>query len=91
MSRIDIRRPHQRSRQDVREAVDRLACSLGGQFGVCHRWDGDTLAFERSGVRGRITVGDRDVHVSAELGLLMGAMKPLIEREIERYLDQHLA
>lgn len=91
MSRIDIVRPHQRSRQDVQAAVDRLACSLGGQFGVCHRWDGDTLAFERSGVRGRIAVSDHEVHVTAELGLLMGAMKPLIEREIVRYLDEHLA
>jgi putative polyhydroxyalkanoate system protein len=91
MSRIDIRRPHQRSRQEVHEAVDKLACSLGGQFGVCHRWDGDTLAFERSGVRGRIAVTDHDVHITAELGLLMGAVKPIIEREIERYLDQHLA
>lgn len=91
MSRIDILRPHQRSREDVRAAVDRLAGSLGEQFGVGHRWDGDTLAFERGGIRGRIDVGAHDVRVTAELGLLMGAMKPMIEREIERYLDRHLA
>ena len=49
------------------------------------------LARERSGIKGRIAVSKDSLHVRAELGFLMGAMKPLIEREIERLLDENLA
>jgi putative polyhydroxyalkanoate system protein len=46
------------------------------------------LHFERGGVNGHIHVTKSEVHVTAELGFLMGALKPMIESEIERQLDE---
>jgi len=91
MAVIDIKRAHGGTIKSTRSAVDRVATSLGKEYGVDHGWDGNTLHFERSGIKGRIAVTGKDLHVRAELGFLMGAMKPLIEREIERLLDENLA
>ncbi|HSS06089.1 MAG TPA: polyhydroxyalkanoic acid system family protein, partial [Rhodanobacteraceae bacterium] len=57
------------------------------EYGISHRWDGNTLNFSRTGVNGTIGVAKTDVHIHAELGFLMGALKPVIEREIVRQLD----
>lgn len=88
---IDIHHPHSGSVASTKAAVEHIAKAISTQYGVAHHWTGDELHFTRSGVKGRITVVGKDVHVHVDLGLMMGAMKPLIQREIERQLDAHLA
>jgi len=88
---IDIRRPHTGSVISTKAAVEDVAKAIATHYGVAHHWIGDELHFARSGVKGRITVASKDVHVRVDLGFLMGAMKPLIEREIERQLDEYIA
>ncbi len=90
MASIDIRRPHGKTHAQARALVDKTADSLGKKFGVASEWDGDTLTFHRSGVNGRIQVTPTELIVHAELGFLLGAMKPMIEREIEAQLDKRL-
>lgn len=88
---IDIRRPYKGSVKTTKAAVERVAKAIAKQYGIAHHWAGDELHFDRSGVKGQIKVAKNEVHVRAELGFLMGALKPMIEREIERQLDEHLA
>ncbi|HEX4481820.1 MAG TPA: polyhydroxyalkanoic acid system family protein [Rudaea sp.] len=90
MASIDIRRPHGKTHAQARALVDKTADALGKKFGVASEWDGDTLNFHRSGVNGRIEVTASELIVHAELGFLLGAMKPMIEREIEAQLDKRL-
>jgi putative polyhydroxyalkanoate system protein len=61
----------------------------GEKFDIESSWSGNTLNFSRAGVDGKIRVTADDIHVTAELGFLLGMLKPAIEREIERHLDQH--
>ena len=91
MSHIDIRREHTMSRDQVRQATQKLADKLSGDLGVNCEWQGDTLCFDRPGVDGVIEVNDTHVHIKAELGLLLAAFKPSIERKVTEYLDQHLS
>ncbi|HZP67885.1 MAG TPA: polyhydroxyalkanoic acid system family protein [Rudaea sp.] len=91
MSKIDIRRKHGRSVKAAKAAVDKTAASISQKFGVTSEWRGDELHFERSGVNGRIRVTSSEVHVTAELGFLLGALKSTIEREIERQLDENFS
>jgi putative polyhydroxyalkanoate system protein len=88
MAAIDIRRKHGRSLKDARAAVERIAEAIGEEYGIKHVWKGNELHFSRSGVDGRISVARHDVHIHAELGWLVGALKGAIEHEIERQLDQ---
>lgn len=90
MASIDIRREHGKTHAEARALVDKTADSLGKKFGVASEWEGDTLHFRRSGVNGSIKVTATEVIVHAQLGLLLGAMTPVIEREIESQLDKRL-
>lgn len=87
---IDIHRPHASSIAATKAAVEHIAKAISSDYGVVHQWIGDELHFTRSGVKGCITVASKDVHVRVDLGLMMGAMKPLIEREIQRQMDEYL-
>lgn len=89
MSKIDIRRKHGQSVKAAKAAVDKTVAAITKKFGVTSGWDGDTLHFERSGVSGHIKVTKTEVHVSAELGFLLGMMRPQIEAEIESQLDKN--
>ena len=91
MARIDIRRTHCRTVKDARKAIDRLATSMANEFEMQCHWDGNVMAFSRSGIDGHIALENDEVHVVAELGFVMGMMKPVIEREINRHLDEQLS
>jgi putative polyhydroxyalkanoate system protein len=88
MAAIDIRRKHGRSIKDAKAAVERVAKAIAKEYGISHRWEGSVLNFSRAGVDGKISVAKHEVHIHAELGFLMGTLKPVIEREIVRQLDK---
>ena len=91
MASIDIRRKHHHSLKEAKAAVRKTAAAIGKKFGIESEWDGDTLLFERPGASGRIHVTEKEVRVTAELGFLLGALKPMIEKEIQGHLDKGLA
>jgi putative polyhydroxyalkanoate system protein len=91
MSKIDIHRAHHLSLADARAVIEKVALRIKEKFGTDNRWHGDTLQFSRSGIKGAIEVKADEVHVTAELGMLLSAMKGTIEQEIRRKLDEHFA
>lgn len=90
MAKIDIRRKHNLSLAAARKTVDKLAKSIAKEFDLEYGWDGDTMAFSRAGVDGHIALEKGAVHVYANLGFVMGMMKPMIESEINRHLDEQI-
>lgn len=91
MASIDIRHPHALPPARARQAVQDVADKLVNRFGAAYHWDGDILHFSRSGIDGHIALQPGEVHVSAQLGFLLGAMKGSIESEILRVLDERFA
>jgi putative polyhydroxyalkanoate system protein len=51
----------------------------------------DVVRFRRPGASGELHVGAERFELDAKLGLLLGMLKPTIEREIARNLDELLA
>ena len=88
MSSIDIRHAHSLPHAKARKAVQEVADKLAERFGIDYDWNGDTLNFNRSGVEGRIALLPGQLHVTAQLGFLFGAMKGPIEAEIRRILNE---
>jgi len=88
MPGIDIRHPHSLPMAKARKAVQEVAEKLAERFGVDYDWDGDTLNFARSGVDGKIALAPKQLHVTAQLGFLLSALKGPIENEIKRVLDE---
>ncbi len=91
MASIDIQHPHSMNPAHARQAVQEVADKLVERFGVEYQWNGDILNFVRSGVDGRIALLPDQLHVTAQLGFLLGAMKGPIEAEIRRVLDERFS
>ena len=91
MAKIDIRRPHGTTVENARAVVEKVAARMREKFGTEGTWQGDTLTFARSGVKGAIAVSATDVHVTAELGMLLSPLRGTIEDEIRKKLDEHFA
>lgn len=91
MAKIDIRRAHGKSAAEARAVVDKVGARMAEKFGTKGAWQGDTYAFSGTGVKGGIAVTDAEVHVTAELGLMLSAFKGKIEDEIKGKLDQYFA
>lgn len=86
---IDIRKTHSMSLEDAQQVADELAADLAEKFSIEYGWDEDTIVFERPGVHGEIDVDERCVHVRARLAFLFTYLQPAVEKEINRYLDEH--
>ena len=91
MPGIDIRHSHSLPEAKARKAIEEVAEKLAERFGVDYEWDGDTLNFARSGVDGKIALEPKQLHVTAQLGFLLSALKGPIENEIRRVLDERFS
>lgn len=89
MSEIDIRKTHAFDLAGAQQVADDLARDLSNKFDVKYHWDGDVIVFERTGCHGEIRVDADCVHVHARLGFFLSYLKSAVEREINRYLDEH--
>lgn len=88
MPTIDIDHSHSKSTAAAKKAVTRVAEHIAERFGVTWGWDGNVCHFERAGVHGRITLAPKRVHVHAEIGFMLLAIRGAIEREVRRYLEE---
>mgnify|MGYP002141392781 CR=1 FL=1 len=66
-----------------------MAIEIARKFDLTYAWRGNVLHFERSGVHGQIALEKDEVHVTAELGFLLSLLKPAIEKEIHKRLQEH--
>ena len=87
MPSIDIIRNHSVPLAEAKRKVQRVADHIASKFDVTCHWEGNTLQFRRSGVDGHIKVSARQIHVTAQLGFLLSALRGPVEREIHRYID----
>jgi putative polyhydroxyalkanoate system protein len=91
MATISIVRKHSLSHAKARAVAEKIARDLKKRFDLDYEWDGDHIDFERPGVTGRMHVGRDRIKLDVQLGLLLGMLKPTIEREIDTQLDRLLA
>jgi putative polyhydroxyalkanoate system protein len=90
MADIDIVRAHGHSVAEARQIVDGLIGKMAKDFDLKHVWDGDTLKFERSGLKGQMAITPENIHITAKLGLLLKPLKGRIEKEILSVLERKL-
>src|SRR5687768_4628422 len=87
MADIEIKRAHGLGTKAARTQAERMAEQLGRKFDLKGDWAGNVLRFERPGVTGSLTVGEKDLKLSVALGFLLKAMKGSIEKAVEQELD----
>jgi putative polyhydroxyalkanoate system protein len=88
MAIITISRKHALSHKKAKDAADKIARDLKKRFELDYAWDGDQVHFERPGVSGRMLVAKDTIKLEAQLGFLLSALKPAIEKEIHLQFDK---
>lgn len=82
MADISITQQHSLTHPAARAAAQKVADKLSSEYGLQCRWDGDVLRFERSGVEGALTLGERQAALRIKLGFLMSAFASTIEQKV---------
>jgi|TARA_R110000782_G_scaffold13179_3_gene38901 putative polyhydroxyalkanoate system protein len=91
VSNISLRQRHNKKPEELRELIRQMAIKLEERYQLSSRWlNNDELEVARSGVKGRITLGIDEVKVDIKLGLMMGAFKSTIQKEISRSMAEKL-
>lgn len=91
MADIRIARAHGLPVSRAKAAAQAAAEDLGRQYSLTSQWKGDTLHFQRAGIRGWIEVSPSQIALEIHLGLLLKWLKPAIEQSVGRRLDELLA
>lgn len=92
MSDISIARSHHMSPDKLRHLAESLAAKLQARHGGDYSWDGDHCVCYRHGknAEARVEFDDSELRINVRLSMLLSLMKPVIEGEINRYLDENL-
>jgi putative polyhydroxyalkanoate system protein len=92
---IHISREHGLGLAQARRLAFRWAETAQEKLGMRCAYEeggsGDLLSFTRAGVHGELKVSESRFELDARLGLLLGAFKDRIEKEIVKNLDSLLA
>jgi putative polyhydroxyalkanoate system protein len=76
-------------KQAALAAALRVAERMQEKAQVQFRVDGDAIAFERSGAKGQLLVGEQTVTAEVTLGLLLKPMRGFIEQKIDDYFTRY--
>jgi putative polyhydroxyalkanoate system protein len=87
MADIDVHRVHNLGLAAARAAAEKMEAHLGRKFDLRGAWHGNVLKFERPGVSGLLTIGEKDMNLSVTLGFLLKAMRGSIEAAVRHELD----
>lgn len=82
MADISIVQEHKLTPNKAREAAQKVADKIAGEYDLACQWQGDVLHFERSGVQGSLTLETQQVQMEIKLGFLMSAFAPAIESKV---------
>jgi putative polyhydroxyalkanoate system protein len=91
MASISIARRHDLPHKKAKEVAEKIAKDLNQRFDLDYAWEGDHIAFERSGLHGTMHVAKDSLSLDVSLSFLLLPLKPAIEREIHAQLDKLLA
>ena len=84
MTTMSIAKKHHLSHKQAKAAAQKVADDLKERFDLQYTWRGDSIAFERPGLTGEMHVGQTEVRLDCELGLVLSLLKPTLESAIHK-------
>jgi len=89
MADIRVERAHTLGKEAALAAALRVAERMKEKAQVNYRVVGDVIEFERTGAKGRLTVGSDRVVAEITLGFLLKPMRGAVEGKIEEYFQRY--
>lgn len=91
MATIRIKKEHHLNAITVRKEIQNLAEKLSKDLSADYSWDGDRLIFKRTGAKGHIDIGEREVDIEIKLSMVLTPLKSSVEKTVTSYLDKRLS
>ena len=91
MADIARKKSHKLEKAELRSRLDTLAEEMTRKFGIKCRWDGDTCSLSGGGLKnGNLSMGESEVSIEINLGLVARMLKGQIEKEIDQKMSEIL-
>lgn len=84
MADITIVQPHELSIEDARAAAQRVADRMQADYEMGWEWQGDVLAFKRSGFSGTLALADGEATLELSLGIMLRSFAKKIEEQVTK-------
>jgi putative polyhydroxyalkanoate system protein len=84
MGTLSIAKKHSLTHKQAKAAAQKVADDLKERFDLNYAWKGDSIAFERPGLSGKMHVGRTEVRLDCELGLILSLLQSRLEAEIHK-------
>ncbi len=91
MAEINYSIDHQLSHEDAKKAAQEVADNLAREYSLQCKWNGDVLNFERSGVKGNLTVKEKSASINISLGFMLSAFSGKIKQEVTANMQRVFA
>ncbi len=85
-----IWRRHSLGIEEARKRANRVAETVGRQYSLRSRWQGDRLIVTGKGVNGHLEVADESIEMVVQLGFALRWLEAPIRNAIENAIDDHL-
>ncbi len=91
MSTVKVSHAHSLDNDELKTRVSEIADELGQHFKLESHWQDDsTIKFKRAGVSGTLTLSETQVDVNMKLGVMLGALKGPITKELKAQMEKRL-
>jgi len=92
MNKIQISHYHNEKKGSACDKAEQMLNDLANDYSLDIESDGSGyITFSGSGITGTVTIDHEEISISAKLGFLMVAMKPIISSHIEDRLKQNFS
>ena len=90
MSNLKISRAHQLGEGECRVAAESLLDKLVEKMGGSYAPSGQCYEYKHtSGLKAVVEPNDDELVINVKLGLMTMGLKPMLDREINKQLDEH--
>ncbi len=87
---MTIRRQHNKSTEELKQIIDKIAVNLSNDLGLDYKWKGERLEFYRTGVNGSINVEPEELVVKVNKSFFIPISDSTIRTKVEEYFDAYL-
>ena len=91
MASILIRQAYTMPYEELKDGLDKLAGKLGERYQLDCDWESEEcLCFSGAGANGKVAIGEEEIDLEVNLGILMSPFKGTIETEIRNFIAEFI-
>ena len=82
MPDITLVENHTLSKEEARAVAQKVADQMAADYEMTYAWEGEVLAFRRSGFSGTLALTESQVQLDIDLGFMLKGFKTKIEQQV---------